>query len=61
MSNFALFFICGVLVVDTFTALEKHNGFKPILLGFPILIGLILSSLYLLFAGMLMQILPQNN
>ena len=45
--NFALFFICCVLVVDTFTALEKHNGFKPILLGFPILIGLILSFFFL--------------
>lgn len=45
--SFALFFICCVLVVDTFTALEKHNGFKPILLGFPILIGLILSFFFL--------------
>ena len=41
--SFAIIFICCILVLDTVTAFEKHNGFKPILLGFPILIGLSLS------------------
>ena len=44
--SFAIIFICCVLVLDTVTAFEKHNGFKPILLDLPILIGLSLSFFF---------------
>ena len=41
--SFALVFLTLVLIFDTFTSFERFGGFKPILLGFPILIGLLLS------------------
>jgi len=41
--SFALVFLTLVLVFDTFASFERFGGFKPILLGFPILIGLVLS------------------
>ena len=41
--SFALVFLTLVLIFDTFASFERFGGFKPILLGFPILIGLVLS------------------
>jgi len=41
--NFAIIFISFVLVFDTFTAYQKFGGFRPILIGFPICIGMSLS------------------
>ena len=44
--------------MDACAGLAAWADFDP---GPLVLIGLTLSSLYLLFAGILMQILPQNN
>lgn len=41
--NFAIIFISLILVFDTFTAYQRLGGFRPILIGFPILIGMTLS------------------
>ena len=41
--NFGLLFLSIVLIFDTFTAYERFGGFNLILLGFPILIGVLLS------------------
>ena len=41
--SFAIIFISIILCFDTFTAYERFGGFRPILIGFPILIGMTLS------------------
>lgn len=41
--NFAIIFISLILVFDTFTAYQRLGGFRTILIGFPILIGMTLS------------------